>query len=114
MAKSLQQIGDYYLSKGLRGEDLRKALEKDSEFQKLLAKRKAEIRNKYGVTEQEEAEYLMPNEEDYVVLAKVKTLENKNLSDHDKELVEMIRSQLKADWRTPLLEKLEILLQKYS
>ena len=36
MTKSLQQIEDYYLSQGLNGEDLRKALENDPEFQKML------------------------------------------------------------------------------
>lgn len=44
----------------------------------------------------------------------VKTLENKDLSDADKEMVELVRTQLKADWRTPLIGKLELLLQKYS
>lgn len=114
MAKSLQQIQDYYLSQGLRSEALRNALEEDSKYQELLKERKAVIRNKYGIDEAEEKEYLLPNEEDYEILSIVKSLENKNLSDQDKEIVEFIKSQLRLDWRGPLLEKLKQLLQKYT
>lgn len=114
MAKTLQQIEDYYLSQGLKGEELRKALENDTEFQKLLGERRVVIRNKYGITEQEEKEYLLPNEEDYEILSIVKLLENKNLSDQDKEIVEFIKSQLRVDWRGPLLERLKQIIQKYS
>lgn len=114
MAKSLQQIEDYYLSQGLKGEVLRKALENDREYQNLLKERKAVIRNKYGITEEEEEQYLLPNEEDYQILSIIKELESKNLSDSDKEIVEFIKSQLRIDWREPLLEKLKQLLQKYS
>jgi len=109
-----QQIADYYLSKGLRGEDLRKALENDTEYQNLLKERRSRIRNKYEITEEEEKEYLLPNEEDYEILSIVKTLENKNLSETDKEIVELIKTQLRDDWREPLLDKLRQLLKKYS
>ncbi|OGE44517.1 hypothetical protein A3B45_05200 [Candidatus Daviesbacteria bacterium RIFCSPLOWO2_01_FULL_39_12] len=114
MAKSLQQIDDYYLSQGLKGEALRSALENDSEYQRLLKERKAVINNKYGITEEEEKEYLLPNEEDYEILSIVKTLKNENLSETDIEIVELIKTQLQDDWRGPLLEKLKKLLQKYS
>lgn len=113
MAKSLQQIEDYYLRQGLRGEDLRKVLEDDTEFQQLLKERKAVIRNGYGITEEEEKKYLLPNQEDYEVLSIIKTLENKDLSDHDQETVELIKAQLTEDWRTSLLENLRKLLRKY-
>lgn len=113
MVKSLQQIEDYYLSRGFKGEELRKALERDSEFQQLLKEKKAEIRDKFGVTEEEEKEFLLPNEEDYKVLSIVKNLESKDLSDNDTEIVKMIKTQLQADWREPLLSKLKQLLQKY-
>lgn len=114
MAKSLQQIEDYYLSQGLDGEALRDALEKDEEYQQLLKERKAVIRNKYGITEEEEKGYVLPNEEDYEILSIVKSLENKSLSESDKEIVKLIRTQLEAEWRKPLLEKLKQLLKKYS
>ena len=114
MAKSLQQIEDYYISQGLKGEELRKALENDAGFQRLLREKKVLIRNKYGITEEEEKNYLLPNDEDYEMLSMVKTLENNGLSDNDKEIVELIKTQLRAEWRGPLLEKLKELLQKYS
>ena len=114
MAKSLQQIEDYYLFQGFKGEALRNALENDTEFQKLLKERKAAIRNKYGITEQEEKESILPNEEDYEILSIVKTLESKNLTDNDHEIVELIKNQLRDDWRTPLLDRLKQLIQKYS
>ena len=113
MTKSLQRIEDYYLSQGLKGEALRAALESDAKYQALLKERKAVIRNKHGITEQEEKEYLLPNEEDYEILSKIKTLEDKNLSHHDKEIVELIKTQLKDDWREPLLERLRQLTQRY-
>lgn len=114
MAKSLQQIEDYYLKQGLKGEDLRKALEKDAEFQRLLKEKKAATRNKYGITEEEEKEHLLPNEEDYEILSMIKTLENKDLSDEDQGTVKLIKAQLTEDWRTPLLESLRKLLKKYQ
>ncbi|MFH1535553.1 MAG: hypothetical protein ABIC96_00575 [Patescibacteria group bacterium] len=112
MAKTLQQIADYYSSKGLKDEDLRKALENDIEYQNLLKERKSRIRNKYGITGEEEKEYLLPDEEDYEILSICKTLENKNLSETDSELVELIKTQLREDWRGPLLDKLRQLLKK--
>lgn len=114
MPKSLQQIEDYYLRQGLKGEELRKALENDIEFQEGLQIRRSVIKNKYGITEAEEKEHLLPNQEDYEILSIVKILEKKDLSDHDKEIVEVIKTQLKEDWREPLLNKLKQLLQKYS
>ena len=114
MAKSLQQIEDYYLAQGLKGEELRTALEQDKEFQELLKERKSAIRSKHGINEQEEGEYLLPNEEDYEILSTIKALESKNLSDHDKEMVELIKTQLKADWRGPILQRLKQIAEKYS
>ena len=93
---------------------MRKTLEEDSEYQRLLQERKSRIRNKYGISREEEKEYLLPNEEDYEILSMVKLLGNKNLSDTDSQTVELIKTQLLDDWRGPLLDKLKQLLQKYS
>jgi hypothetical protein len=114
MAKSLQEIEDYYLSKDLKGEDLRKALEADSEYQALLKERKSKIREKYGITEEEEKEFILPNEEDYEILSGLKVLESKQLTPEDEELVRLIKSQLREDWRTPLRTKLRELISNYS
>lgn len=113
MTNSLQQIEDYYISQGLKGEALRTALENDARYQALLKERKAKIRNKYDITEEEEKEYLLPNEDDYKILSTVKELESKNLSDHDKEIVELIKTQLRDNWREPLFMKLKQLTEKY-
>ena len=93
---------------------MRKTLEEDGEYQRLLQERKSRIRNKYGISREEEKEYLLPNEEDYEILSMVKLLGNKNLSDTDSQTVELIKTQLLDDWRGPLLDKLKQLLQKYS
>ncbi|MBI4058960.1 hypothetical protein HY404_01835 [Candidatus Microgenomates bacterium] len=114
MTKSLQQIEDYYLSQGLKGEELRNTLEKDNEYQELLKERKVAIRDKYSITKQEEKGYVLPNEEDYEILSLVKTLESRKLPENDREIVELIKTQLEAEWRQPLLDKLKQLLQKYS
>lgn len=114
MAKSLQKIEDYYLSKGLKDEDLRKALDNDSEYQALLKERKSVIRNKYGITENEEKEFILPNEEDYEILSGIKALENKQLSKEDEGIIKLIKSQLQEDWRTPIRTKVLELTKKYS
>ena len=72
------------------------------------------LRSKYGITAEDEAPYVLPTEEDYQVLSKCKELETKNLSAGDKELVSFIRSQLFDDWRTPILDKLSKLSEKYK
>lgn len=113
MKKTLQLIEDYYLSKGFNGERLRNVLEKDKEFQRLLKLKKAKIKSKYGISDVEEKEYLLPNEEDYQVLSITKKLKAKNLSRADDELVDLIVSQLKLDWRESLFRKLNRLLKKY-
>ena len=75
---------------------------------------KSLIREKYGITEQEEKEFPLPEEEDYKILAIVKKLEKKSLSDIDRETISLIKTQLFDEWRKPLLDKLKQLLQKYS
>ena len=114
MRDSLQQIEDYYVSQGKKGGALRNALENDAKYQTLLKERRSVILNKYNITAQEEKLYLLPNEEDYKILSIIKSLESKNLSVHDKEIVELTRTQLRDDWRKPLLKKLRKLTQKYS
>lgn len=114
MKQSLQSIEDFYVAKGMQGEQLRNALAADKEYQAILGERKAQIKSKFGITEQEEGELLLPNETDYQILSMIKTLEKYDLSDEDKEIVSLIKSQLLDDWRTPLIDKLNKLLDKYS
>lgn len=110
----LQEIQDYYMSQGLSGEALRQALEKDKEFQNLLKDWKRQIRDKFGISEEDEKKYYLPKQEDYEILAKVKKLESFSLSEYDTELVEVIKDQLLVEWRKPLGETLNRLIDKYK
>lgn len=71
------------------------------------------LRTKYEITAEDEDPFVMPQERDYAILAKVKELESKELNEQDKETVDLIRFQLIDDWRQPLLNKLSRLLEKY-
>ena len=64
------------------------------------------LREKYGIKPVEETGYVMGEERDYAILAKIKELEAKELSETDREMVVFIRTQLEDDWRKPILEKL--------
>jgi len=57
--------------------------------------------------------YLLPTDADVQILNKCTELEKLDLSRDDRELVEFIKTQLEKDWRTPLLNKLDVLLKKY-
>lgn len=79
----------------------------------MTEEERIKLRKKYGITLEDERSYEIPEEQDYEILSKVKELETKDLSIEDKETVDLIRSQLIAKWRNPLLQKLNILLKKY-
>ena len=66
------------------------------------------------VTEAEKKKYVLPTERDFLILGKCKQLEKLNLSRKDKEMVELIKTQLEDDWRKPLIVKLDELLNKYG
>lgn len=114
MAKSLQKIEDFYIRQGLKGDALRNALDKDEDFQSALAEKKQQIGNKFGINKEEEKRYLLPLETDYAILSKIKELETKELSDEDSRVVRIIKAQLEEEWRKPLIEELNQLLEKYS
>ena len=77
-------------------------------------KERQKFRVKYGITAEDEAPYVLPEEADYEILAQIKDLESKNLSEEDREELSFIRTQLFADWRTPILEKLSDIKKKLS
>lgn len=64
------------------------------------------LRGKYGIKPEEEAGYVMADERDYAILAKIKELETKDLNEEDRKIVAFCRTQLEDDWRKPILEKL--------
>lgn len=114
MAKSLQQVQDYYVNQGLNGDKLREALENDREYQKLLKERKSKLQVKNEVSLEEANQYVLVTDTDYVILGKIHQLEKQNLSATDIEFVWFIRTQLELDWRSPILVKLDELLSKYT
>lgn len=114
MEKSLQQIEDYYIRKGLRDSKLRKALELDKEYQKILAQRKMKLARRFKVIAKEEKDYVLSTNQDYEILGKVKQLEKQKLSVGDRKLIKFIKTQLKQDWRTPIIELLNDLLKRYK
>lgn len=65
------------------------------------------LRERYGIKPEEEAGYVMCEERDYEILAKIKELEAKDLRAEDEEFVAFCRTQLEDDWRAPLIEKLD-------
>lgn len=110
---SLQRIEDRYIQRGYKGTGLRKILETDEEYQKILDERKNRLTKKFNVTPEEEKKYVLSVDKDYEILGKVKQLETKKLSREDKRFLEFIRTQLEWDWRKPFLKTLNEMLNKY-
>lgn len=112
--KSLQEIEDFYINQGLTGTDLRKALEKDKEYQELLRKRKVRLTKKFKISKKEQDKYVLSTDQDYEILGKIHQLEQLPLSDEDKRLVSFIRTQLEPPWRAGIFKVLNRLLEKYQ
>jgi hypothetical protein len=112
--KSLQQIEDFYINSGYRGNELCKVLAKDKEYQKLLKERKQKLTKRFGVTQTEKRKYVLSTNNDFEILAKCKQLEKLKLSKEDRLLVKVIKTQLEDDWRKSLERLLNQLLKKYG
>ena len=110
--KSLQQVEDFYITLGYKGDKLRKALKEDGGYQKLLRERKQKLAKDFKVTKTEKKKYILSTKEDYEILAKCKQLEKLKLTKEDKFLVGLIKMQLEDNWRGPLLRTLNKLLKK--
>ena len=65
-------------------------------------------------TAQEKKRYALSTDDDFKILADCKHLEKMRLAKHDKELVKLIKTQLRQEWRKPLLQQLNKLLKKYA
>lgn len=114
MKKSLQKIEDYYICKGLSGSELRKALELDKKYQKILSERKRILTKKFAITTKDKKRYVLSTDQDYMILSKVYQLEQKRLSSADRKLMKFIRTQLELDWRSSIIKLLDELLKKYK
>lgn len=114
MKKSLQRIEDFYMSQGYKGDELRKILSKDKDYQKLLKERKQKLTKKILLTKTEEKKYVMSIDKDYEILSKVKQLEKLGLNQEEKFLIKFIRTQLEHDWRKWLIKELDKILFKHK
>lgn len=114
MNKSLSQIEDDYIKRGYIGEKLRHALEEDKEYQELLNQRKKKLTKQFNVSEEEIKNYVLSTDEDYKILSLCKKLETQALTQEDKDLVALIKSQLEHEWRRPLMKKLKELPKRYK
>jgi len=66
------------------------------------------------LTKYEKKNYILVNKKSQTILTKVKELEKHKLNAKDKEIIKLVRTQLKRDWETPLITYLDKLLRKYK
>lgn len=111
--KSLQQIEDYYKKQGYVGENLRKKVIKDKDYQKFLKERQKQLTQKFPLTKTEKRKYVMSTNQDYEILGKSKKLEKMKLEKREELLIKLIKTQLEYDWRKHLILELNKLLRKY-
>jgi hypothetical protein len=64
------------------------------------------------LNEFEKRNYVFKEKDDFVILSKIKRLEEKRLQPTEKEMVKLARSQLKRNWRTPLIRFLDKMMEK--
>ncbi len=58
------------------------------------------------ITRSEKRNYVLKDKKDLIILSKIKELEKKKLDKRDKEILKLIRTQLKSEWRNPLINYL--------
>lgn len=61
----------------------------------------------------EKRNYILNDKKDLIILEKIKKLEKNKLDRNDKEIIRLIKTQLKHDWRNPLIDYLNRSLKKY-
>ncbi len=67
-----------------------------------------------NITPYEKNSYFLNDKKDLVILSKIKHLESLKLRRNDEEVVKLIKSQLKKDWRTPLISYRNYKLRRYK
>jgi len=70
-------------------------------------------KSKMKLTKLEKNIYVMSHKRDYEILLLIKQIEKQKLTKQDKSLIRLIKTQLKKDWRTPLIKELNKLLRRY-
>ena len=69
---------------------------------------------KMKVAAKDKKRYVLKEKRDYQILEKIYKLEKCDLSIVNKKVVNLIRTQLEDDWRTPLLKFLDGMTRKYN
>ncbi len=68
----------------------------------------------FRLTPYEKKNYVMKDRNDFIILSKVKKLEKTKLNKNDKQVLKLIKDQLSANWRRPLIIYLNKLSNKYQ
>lgn len=58
--------------------------------------------------------YVLGDKRDFEILEKIRCLEKSKLSQTDRQTLKLIKTQLKRDWRSPLMAFLNKLTRKYG
>lgn len=66
------------------------------------------------IKEEDRKRYVLAEKRDFEILEKIYKLKEHDLSKEDKEIIELIRTQLEKDWRKPLMQFLNKLIKKYD
>lgn len=63
---------------------------------------------------EDKKKYVLNDDLDLVILEKIYDIEKRKLTQADKQIVGLIRTQLKKEWRKPLIKYLDKLDKKYK
>lgn len=110
----MQGIEDFYFNLGYRSKKFHSALKNDKEYQKLLKEKKQKVSRTLKINPAGKKKYVLATDIDLEILSQRNNLLKQSPSESDEELIELIKSQLLDDWRSPLLKKLKSLFKKYS
>ena len=72
------------------------------------------LTQKFKIRKSDKKKYVFVEKRDYYILSKIYQLEKLDLIKSDEDLVKFVRTQLKRDWRAPVIKLLNRLLKKYS
>ena len=72
------------------------------------------LTEKFNISPTEKKKYILSTNEDFKILKLCKKLEKLKLSNEDRTLVKLTKTQLESNWRIHLLKILTKILKKYK
>jgi hypothetical protein len=72
------------------------------------------MRKTLHITDYERKNCVLNNTKDLMILSNIKEIERSNLNKNDRNVIKLITTQLKKDWRMPLILYLNILKRRYK